>query len=253
MLLRAQKGQRSGKRSSTDWRAQFIPRWVDSWKTHHAEPTWTHRFWNESEILHLAEREFGGIFHALLLSFPERIKKIDTARYLILLKYGGTVVDVDFECFRCIAPLFDGNHSVLLSEESTRGSINCAFMSSQPNHPLWWAVLHEIMWRHSSATNRGVMYQTGPEMLSETVRWWRDLHGSDRDDIRVLSHARGEVHLLYPFSDDDLVHREKMSNQCSVANNCANRYPESFAMHHFAASWYDEYAKLFNLKTHSNE
>ena len=253
MLLRAQKGQRSRARSSTDWRAQFIPRWVESWKKYHAEPTWTHRFWNESEILVLAQTEFGGIFHSLLLSFPERIKKIDTARYLILLKYGGTVVDVDFECFRCIAPLLNGTHGVLLSEESARQSINCAFMSSRPNHPLWWAVLHEIMWRHSTATNRGVLYQTGPEMLSETVRWWRDMRGSDNNDLRVLSHDRGEVQILYPFSDDDLVHRETMSNQCTVANDCASRYPESFAMHHFAASWYDEYAEFLKLKTHGSK
>lgn len=256
MLSRALQGEQSRARSSTDWRAQFLPRWVDSWKSHHAEPEWTHRFWNESAILDLARREFGGIFFPLLLSFTERIKKIDTARYLILLKHGGTVVDVDFECFRCIAPLFDGSQTVLLSEEAASGSINCAFMSSRSNHPLWWAVLHEIMWRHRSATNRGVMHQTGPEMLTEAVRWWRGLQGSDAArDVKVLNHARGETRLLYPFSDDHISspdgngahYRETMSSQCSEKNDCASKYPESFAMHHFAASWYDEYAEQLNL------
>ncbi len=256
MLSRARQGEHSRARSSTDWRAQFLPRWVDSWKSHHAEPEWTHRFWNESAILDLARREFGGVFYKLLDSFPERIKKIDTARYLILLKHGGTVVDVDFECFRCIAPLFDGSQTVLLSEEAARGSINCAFMSSRSNHPLWWAVLHEIMWRHRSATNRGVMHQTGPEMLTEAVRWWSGLQGSDAArDVKVLSHARGETRLLYPFSDDHISsadgngaqYRDLMSSQCSEKNDCASNYPESFAMHHFAASWYDEYAKQLNI------
>lgn len=60
---------------------------------------------------------------------PERIKKIDIARYLILLKHGGVVVDVDFEAFKTIDSLIQG-HAAVLIEESEDQSINCAWIAS---------------------------------------------------------------------------------------------------------------------------
>ena len=250
MERRARQGERLGIRGSPDWRAQFIPRWVSSWKRYHSNG-WTHQLWNESTILTLARKEFGGIFYKLINSFSERIKKIDAARYLILLRYGGTVVDVDFECFRSIEKLFFGVE-VLLSEEASSGSVNCALMSSRPFHPLWWYILHEIMWRHQKDPNRGVMHQTGPKMLTYAVRWWLDNVGEQ--GIKLLRHSRGETEIFYPFNDDDITsefgaqNREVMSSQCCVANTCAEKYPQSYAMHHFAATWYDEYADQLGLQ-----
>ena len=51
MNARAEKGK-TAERNSPDWRAQFVPRWIQSWKVHH--PHWTHVMWDETTILKLA-------------------------------------------------------------------------------------------------------------------------------------------------------------------------------------------------------
>ena len=52
MNARAEKGK-TAKRNSPDWRAQFVPRWIQSWTVHH--PHWTHVMWDETTILKLAK------------------------------------------------------------------------------------------------------------------------------------------------------------------------------------------------------
>ena len=52
MNARAEKGK-TAERNSPDWRAQFVPRWIQSWTVHH--PHWTHVMWDETTILKLAK------------------------------------------------------------------------------------------------------------------------------------------------------------------------------------------------------
>ena len=253
MAARADQGK-DAMRNSPDWRAQFVPRWIHSWSVHH--PAWEHRMWDETMIIELAQ-ELG--YHDFILSLPERIKKIDFARYMILHKYGGVVLDVDFEAFKPIDQVLRGS-SVVLIEESENQSINCASIASIPNHPLWIKVLNEIALRQRSSPHNGVMYITGPRMLTDVSMEWiieeqqarldNSSNSEDNDKIRILRHATGENRLFYPYHADHMVdasNREKMSSACSEMNNCALRHPKSYAMHHFAATWYDEYARQIGL------
>lgn len=293
---RSRNGQ-TATRNSPDWRAQYIPRWIESWKRNH--PTsqgWTHLFWDEAKLLQLAkELGYGDVMH----SFHERIKKIDLSRYLILFKHGGIVSDVDFESFKPIDSLVAG-HSAVLVEESQDATINCAWIASVPKHPLWIKVLKEISKRQVQAPNSGVMYITGPKMLTHVSQEWeRDRalnHKEDGYDVKIYTHASNENRLFYPYNADhmsDAKNRElmvcfdcaccthmmfvdggvivcsffvmdsfgvlcfvlshsfrigcywywsfKQSSSCSEANACAAEYPDSYAMHHFAATWYDHY------------
>ena len=118
MAARAVSGV-GAEHGAPNWRAQFVPRWIESWSTHH--PTWQKKMWDGAAIIELAKELK---YLDLIQSLPERIKKIDMARYLILLKHGGVVLDIDFECFKAIDSLIEG-HSAILVEESADQSINC--------------------------------------------------------------------------------------------------------------------------------
>ncbi len=252
LVARAESGK-TAEHNSPDWRAQFIPRWIESWKIQH--PTsrgWEHKMWDESSLINLA-KELN--YLDLMNKLPERIKKIDLSRYLILLKHGGIVTDVDFESFKPIDSLIQG-HSAVLAEENADQSINCAWIASIPQHPIWTNVLNEISKRQLKEPNRGVMYITGPRMLTyvseewERARWEMTSDQDDGYDIYILRHASRDNRLLYPYHADhmgDKNNREIMSSSCSEENNCAKKYPNSYAMHHFAATWYDHYKIEINL------
>ena len=240
MVERASRGKDS-TRNSPNWRAQFVPRWVRTWSLHN--PTWEHRMWDEAMILKLAQEL--GYLH-LIQSFSERIKKIDLARYMILSKHGGVVLDVDFEAFKPIGELLEGR-SVVLIEESENQSINCAWIASIPNHPLWSRVMDEIKSRQATHSRHGVMFITGPKMLTDVSNEWVQeavqegtAESAERNKLHILRHATGENRLFYPYHADHMIdasNREKMSSSCSVTNTCARMYPNSIAMHHFAATW----------------
>ena len=234
--------------------------------------------WDETMILKLAEN-LG--YLDFIQSLPERIKKIDFARYMILYQYGGVVLDVDFEAFKPIDKLLQ-NHSVVLIEESENQSINCAWIASIPNHSLWIRVIDEIISRQLNKKFGGVIYITGPKMLTDVSKEWekeQEQHQEQRQEqqqqeagrksvllsedgdkkkkknmrLHILRHATGENRLFYPYNADHMVgvngasNREKKSSSCSVENTCAKMYPNSMAMHHFAATWYDEYARQIGL------
>ena len=251
LLESAATASESAVRNTPDWLAQFMPRWIKSWSIHH--PSWQHQMWDEVSILALAkETGYSDLFEKL----PEKIKKIDAARYLILLARGGVILDVDFEAFKSIDSLLQG-HSAVLIEESSDQSINCAFMASVPQHPLWTRVLNEISKRQDKHPSRIEMYTTGHKMLTyvsevwERSRWEMEFDDNDDNDVYILRHASEDNRLFYPYHADHVAeggdNRELYSSSCSERNDCAATYPNSYAMRHFAAAWYDEHARNIGL------
>ena len=69
----------------------------------------------------------------------------------------------------------------------------------------------------------------------------------------ILRHASEDNRLLYPYHADHMrgkngkKNRELYSSSCSEENNCAEKYPNSVAMHHFAGTWYDHYMQEIEL------
>ena len=236
-----------------DWRSANFLKWSKSWRTHH--PDWSYRLWTESSIASFVEESFPH-FKTFFFSLDSKIKKIDFARYLIMFVHGGVYVDMDFEAFRPIDPLvFSSNKGkgpgVFLAEEAATKTINCAVLGSIPRHPFFWIVIHEVMRRELERSVQGksplgVLYSTGPQMLTNMVAVYRMLY--PRADIRVLDFHRDETKWLYPFNADDLGKgvREASSYACTATESCGSLHRNSFAMHHFSGSWWPEYEKYLN-------
>ena len=255
MMSRANIGKGAG-RNTPAWRAQFIPKWVNSWSHHN--PSWKHQMWDESSILILAA-ETGHT--ELIHSMKSIIKKVDVARYLILLKHGGVVLDIDFEAFHSIETLVEG-HSAVLVEDGKDQNINSAWMASIPNHPLIQSVLIEIKKRQNGrSAHLGVHYVTGKRMLTDVSHEWErarwEHEEDDGWDVYILHHASEDNLLLYPYHAEhmdrfdrefDEINREEKSSSCSETDTCAHIYPNSMGMHHFAATWYDDYRKDTELE-----
>eukprot|EP00943_MAST-04B_sp_MAST-4B-sp1_P009251 g9251.t1 len=243
-----------------DWRRTNFLKWSKTWKKYH--PDWNYRFWDEPKILKMVEEHFPE-FVTKFNSFDALIKKIDFARYLIMFLYGGLYVDMDFEAFRPIDPLiysfsginnngerYDSRYagpSVLLSEEGSTKTINCAVLASAPRHPFYWLVIHEVLRREDEYNDKnvslGVLHSTGPVMLTNVATLYQSLY--PQSNIRILKHELDEIELLYPFTADQLEvsFREEKSYECTKLNNCAAKYPHSFAMHHFSGSWWPNHEK----------
>ena len=116
-----------------------------------------------------------------------------------------------------------------------------------------WHVVHEIMHRveDPATAKAGVLVQTGPKMLTAAVRDYQRMFPDS--SISILRHATGESKLIYPYDADHQSSkngkelREELSSSCTIADDCASRYPDAYAMHHFAGSWWPAYKEQFDL------
>ena len=161
------------------WKSSDLPdryrTLAGSWTRSH--PRWQWRLWTDADNLRLVEQEFPELL-ALYQSYPYPIQRIDMIRYLILYRFGGLYVDLDFECFKPVDPLLSGQTCVLSLEASahnsvhgTRRIVSNAFMAAVPEHPLFAAVIKDLQSHRSRQTqpDRIVLDTTGPMMLTRVV------------------------------------------------------------------------------------
>jgi mannosyltransferase OCH1-like enzyme len=163
-----------------------------SWRHHH--PHWDYRLWDQPQIEQLVAT-CSNFVQSLYHQLPERIQKIDLAKYLILQRYGGVYVDMDMECVQPLDSLFQKHphHDLYLAEieigcvsnrlclaimvlsagELTQGPYyNNAFFAIVPNHPIWDLVIMDIAAHVKSNRHHDFYIQdsAGPMMLTRVVR-----------------------------------------------------------------------------------
>ncbi len=219
-------------------------KWTKSWKRHH--PDHDYILWNSTSMRNLIATDYR-FFLDYYDGFGQDIKRIDAARYFILHKYGGIILDIDFECLKPFDDLLSG-HDIVLGREKWYAKddanlISDAFralatgmMASVPNHPLWWMVISQMAWRSDGAKAHdeviGVVRHTGPNMLEETSRFYYN---------KIYPGAAVVVYHdeIYPSGADEQ-HKDAV---CIVGDNCTAAYPAAHAVHHYTASWYSEYVK----------
>lgn len=89
------------------WKTGDIParfrRYSETWKR--SLPDWEHRLWTDDSARELVARRFPGLLHKYD-NYPFNIQRVDVARLLFLIEYGGLYVDMGFEALRqCSARL----------------------------------------------------------------------------------------------------------------------------------------------------
>jgi hypothetical protein len=208
------------------WRDADIPaRWRPlqaTWVQHH--PTWTWRLWTDAELRALVAADVPWLL-PLYDAYPDPIQRVDVARVVILRRFGGLYVDLDYECLRPHDALLEGHELVLGHEPAVHahqqqvpGLLCNAWMASAPRHPFWDLVLARFV---RDARLPGALASTGPILLTRCARAWRrPLHLLDAAAICPLDAWETDV----PPED---AHR--------LAARCG---PEAWALHHWSGSWW---------------
>jgi mannosyltransferase OCH1-like enzyme len=207
------------------WKTSDVPprlrQWSDTWKG--TLPDWEYRLWTDASARELVVRKFPHLLRKYD-SYPFNIQRVDVARMLFLIEYGGLYVDMDFEALRPIDELLDCS-TVLACEsrvDSQRAGrpllVSNAIMASEPGAPF---LLHALRclpagWPPASVIET-VLNTTGPYFLT-----------------RAYQSFSGPVKLIEDrvfFSIDLEASRLPIDREKLAASG-------AYAIHHFASSWW---------------
>ena len=172
-------------------------------------PGWESRLWDE--------REFIGLFSAgdytLLKSCYERAEtlagKADIARLLIIHHVGGLYLDTDYRPLRAVEPLLHDSSCVLFKANPAKGIVTNSIFAAVAGHQFTATVLA----RFHGAFHPTRPNLSGPHLFTEVA--------NGRGDVRIME---SRIHAPLPYPESG-----KLSELLD--------YPESYLVHHFAASW----------------
>ena len=77
---------------------------VESWKNHN--PDWDYKVWDLETAVKIIKDEYPGYLNTFN-EFKYNISKCDFFRYILMNKYGGMYIDLDFLCIRPINYFLD--------------------------------------------------------------------------------------------------------------------------------------------------
>src|SRR5579863_1157636 len=223
-------------------RIQDIPLY-QSWHTHH--PNWTFIFWTDHEsnfdkgdvVVRSFEEldkiladnkgkackivvDVRGLHYENKLFFDEAMnygERKDILDYEFIERYGGTYVDLDFECYR---PLDVFHHiydffTGLQPLDTGRVQLGAALFGAVPHHPIMKQCVENL--KHNRHIPQ-IVAKTGP--LYFTREFYKVAGRSGLKDIAF------PASYFYPMGYED---QRKLKSEW-----CKN---ESWATHHWAGSW----------------
>lgn len=214
------------------WKSSDLPaafqHWQKSWIEMH--PDFEYHLWTNVDIedfIHEQDNNIQELFHG----YTENICRIDLARYLILQKFGGLYVDIDFECLHPHHQLFK-DHKIMMGVEPEShnksikarkagiSSIVCnAWMASVPGHPFLEHLLKHLL---ESRMKKDVLDLTGPFALTRAAA----TYGAKQLAIIPSKY-------LYPVDKDACWSGEIQDLEFFEKNTRG-----AFAIHHWVGSWF---------------
>ena len=207
---------------------QHFLKWTATWQTMH--PTWTYFLWDLTSM-HFFVSSLYPCFLETYNHLSTDIKRTDFFRILVLFHMGGVYVDIDFEALKPMDEFIRG-HDIYLAEHVHNyeaGEWPNAWMASVPKHPLWWAYLLEMTRRHEMRPNGYITDSTGPHAFTETIQYYQKMFPS----VSIHSFAPVFFYPCLPLNKSSML----ADFECIEANNCSALYPDSVAVHHYAATW----------------
>jgi len=172
----------------------------NTWLRHH--PGWVMYTWNEHTLPNAINKL--GLKESRALS-----GKANILRYELLLRYGGIYIDTDFECLHNLECLLHNVQCFVGLQEP--GLANNAIVGAVPGHPFIADLVYGISSRVKVFASLPSIKQSGPYYLTERLR--------GRSDVTVFA-----PHAFYPYRWHERWRRYE-------------RFPESYAVHHWALSW----------------
>lgn len=218
------------------WKTKDIPTqfkdWFDSWKVHN--PTWEVKVWTDNDNRNFIKEHYSD-FLETYDNYSSNIERADAMRYFYLYHFGGLYVDLDFECLGGIEWTLSSD--IVLGHVKRRRykrnpvqEVHPAFMyCGKTKHDFFGEIVNGGLQKafeeskNIDRNKRGFgcieVWTTGVEFLRQLV-----VDGIGRYDIKMLSTE------IYPYND-----REK--NQMADVEDFGERFPNSFAVHHWASSY----------------
>jgi len=97
------------------WKTDLIPKqWVSLVnKVKELNPDWSYKLWTDKENDEFVRKEFPE-FYGIFSLFPRSIMKADVIRYLLMFRFGGVYLDLDYEVLK---PFNFGDKLVVLPLE----------------------------------------------------------------------------------------------------------------------------------------
>jgi glycosyltransferase involved in cell wall biosynthesis len=223
------------------WKTAEIPaayqHWQNSWRVMH--PDFEYRLWTNEDIEDFIRDQTVEV-QILFYNYQDNICRIDLARYLILQKFGGLYVDLDFECLHPHHRLFKEQRIMMGIEPETHNqaikarkagisSIVCnAWMASEQGHPFW---AHLIDYLFSVKNRKDVLNLTGPFALTRAVASY------GAKELTIIPSK-----YIYPVDKNVCWSGEIQDLEFFEINTRS-----AFAIHHWVGSWFRHSEHLTRL------
>lgn len=201
----------------------------ETWKYY--LPDWEYILWTDEMNREFVAEHFPE-FLTKYDSYPHNIQRADAIRYLLLKKYGGLYVDLDFECLENIEFLFDGAEFIAGKEphwHAHRFGFNyivCnAFMASTPNNDFINFVYHRMLTHPLTEANFpfDVLDSTGPFLLTHAYNAY-----PNKEIVHIL-----EPKTIYPIGQWEV---DKIKKN-EIPGEMKKRIDEAHAIHYFFGTW----------------
>jgi mannosyltransferase OCH1-like enzyme len=149
----------------------------DSWKV--KNPTWYHMEWDK-RMSELFVFNFFPEHYDLYINYVYEIQKCDAIRYMILYRYGGLYVDMDYYCVKSFDEVFSLYKSPLYLVQTPNRSgdyVSNSLMYSVANHPYWKSLLVEMEIDKYTpiyySKHLTVMFTTGPGLVNRVYQKYK--------------------------------------------------------------------------------
>ncbi len=198
--------------------------WQKSWKKHH--PDWEYKLWTDKDI-----EEFGLVNKHWYDKTPNYGQKADIARYEILYRLGGVYVDMDFECLQPLDVFHYALDFYIGIAQREKFSLFNGLIGSVPGHPVLKESIEAMNLdvKNHPHPRLNISYTTGTRYLTKC--FLRKLDNSGRCVAFPSNY-------FYPWPWYRKLEKKPQQIMRWIK-------PESFAIHHWAESWF--YQPLLRL------
>ena len=203
-----------------------------SWKE--LNPDWEYRFWNKNDIetfLKTYYPEFIPAYNA----FPHNVQRWDAIRYLIIYKFGGLYVDMDYECTENISPMLCNTECAMGLEPEAHAFrihvpyiVGNAFMATVPEHPYFKELIDTVFCTEKNSNMYSdlcelILNTTGPCMTTQVYK-----NSNYQKRVTLIP-----AELIAPLTYTDI--KTIINNE--TTKNVESKIEKSFAIHYFFGSW----------------
>jgi mannosyltransferase OCH1-like enzyme len=245
----------------------FLKYLAQTWKKNN--PKWEYMYWDNEKVDKLLKEDYPK-YYDIFYNIKFIIQKCDFIRCLILYKYGGLYIDLDFASVKSIEPLIQ-DHDFFITEEPASHSIMLeyfhkyyltnAFIATIPKHPFILNIIKSTIKNLKKINieifkDRGkdqmlffILYTTGPLFISELYNNY-----CDKESIQIIKSS-----YLTPF---DKLYVNMILNKSLSLKTCIKKSEKltktlkknyhSYGLHYFFSDWVDVPKKEDN-ETNNNK